>query len=60
MKSKMQEMVIINKEDLFSLLDYVVLLNEKKDYAESGYPKNHIWCVAKRLMKESKYKENHG
>lgn len=49
--------VKVNKDDLFNLLDYIVLLGEKKDYAESGYPKNHIWRTAKRIMKQVDYKE---
>lgn len=57
MTIKMQKMVIVNQEDLFSLLDYIVLLGERKDYAESGRPKNHIWRTAKRVMKETGYKE---
>jgi len=47
----------VNKDDLITLLDYIVILDEEKDYEENCKPKNHIWLVAKRLMKQSNYKK---
>lgn len=49
--------VKVNRYDLFSLLDYIVLLGEKKDYQENCFSKNHIWRTAKRIMKATNYKE---
>lgn len=55
---KAQIRVRVDKDDLFSLLDYIVLLGEKKDYEQYGTPrpKNHIWLTAKRIMKQVGYK----
>lgn len=49
----------VDKEDLFKLLDYIVLLDEKKDYEQYGTPKpkHHIWITAGRIMKQIGYKE---
>lgn len=53
-----REGAIVSKADLFMVFDYIMLMDEKKDYEQSGIPrmKNHIWLIAKRLMKEAGYK----
>ncbi len=52
-----QSLVAVDRYDLFLLLDYIVLLGEKKDYQENCFSKNHIWRTAKRIMKATNYKE---
>jgi len=50
-------LVKVDQYDLFLLLDYIVLLGEKKDCQENCNPRNHIWHTAKRIMKAINYKE---
>lgn len=47
----------IDKDDFVKVIDYIMLLNEKKDWEECGKPKNHIWVTIRRIMKQVKYKE---
>ncbi len=48
--------VTVDKDDLFKLLEYMDLLNEKKDWEQNGKPDNHIWIITKNIRKEVKYK----
>jgi len=42
------------ENDLKVILEYL-WSDEKKNYSECRYPKNHIFCVLKRLAKTVKY-----
>lgn len=55
-----EDKVVVNKVDLFQLLDYVSLMNEKSDYEASGKSKNHIWLPIRRIIKQVKYRSGEG
>jgi len=42
------------ERDLRIVLEYL-WRDEKRNYSESGYSKDHIFCVLKRLAKAVKY-----
>jgi hypothetical protein len=42
------------EKDLKTVLEYL-WRDEKRHYSESSYPRNHIFCVLKRLAKAVKY-----
>ena len=42
------------EKDLKIVLEYL-WRDEERNYSESRYPKNHIFCVLKKLAKAIKY-----
>ena len=56
----MAKEVLIDREDLNTVIEYLEVLNgEKKDYEcyEKPRPKNHIWLTVLRLKKQMRLNE---